>query len=74
MQVSLRVWYDMGSPTHTPIHDATCGSHGLLDSLHSSLLPASIGKEAVGITALLTHRQTAPHPNQSSRPWPSLSR
>lgn len=21
---------------------------------------------------LLTHRQTAPHPNQSSRPWPSL--
>lgn len=50
MQVSLRVWYDMSSPTDTPVHDATCGSQRLLDSLSSSLLPAPMGKEAVGGT------------------------
>lgn len=34
----------------------------------SNLPPAPMGKEAVGATPLLTHRQTALHPNQSSRP------
>lgn len=72
MRVTPRVWCDTGSPTDTPVHDATRGSQGLLDSLGSGLILASMGKEAVGATTLLTHPQTAPHPNQSSRPWPSL--
>lgn len=58
----------MGSPTATLIHAATCGSQ----ALGSSLPPSPMGKEAVGATPSLTHQQTAPHPNQSSRPQLSL--
>lgn len=41
-------------------------------ALGSSLPPAPTGKEPVSATPSLTHRQTAPHPNQSSWPWLSL--
>lgn len=41
-------------------------------ALGSNLPPAPMGKEAVGATPSLTHRQTALHPNQSSRPRLSL--
>lgn len=72
MQVTLRVWHGMGRPTGTPIQATTCGNQALLDGLGFRLSAAPLGKEVVGATPLLTHQQTAPHPNQSSRPWPSL--
>lgn len=34
--------------------------------------PPTRGRRQAGATASITHQQTAPHPNQSSRPWPSL--
>lgn len=63
MQVGLRVWYDTGSSTDTPGHDATCGGQGLLDSLGSQLASSPpMGKEAVGCHRLAHPPANGPAP------------
>lgn len=69
MQVTLRAWHGQShSHCHPRCYLWGPGPLGQLRAL-TCLQPP---KEAVGATPSLTHRQTALHPNQSSRPWLSL--